>query len=59
MTKESGPTIRDLYPRLSDKELIEVEETLERYLALVLRIFERTEAEAQADQLTRPPCEVK
>lgn len=36
------PTIRDLYPRLSDQELAEAEDALERYVALVLRITERT-----------------
>ncbi len=39
------PTIHDLYPDLTDKELAEAEDNLERYLALVLRIFERTELE--------------
>ena len=50
----STPTIRDLYPNLSERELAEAEDNLERYLALVLRIFERMELETntQADQLT-------
>lgn len=54
MDKNPTPTIRDLYPHLSEKELTEAEDNLDRYLALVLRIFERVESEAdpQADLLT-------
>jgi len=54
MDKNPSPSIRDLYPDLTDKELTEAEDNLERYLALVLRIFERVEAESspQAGQLT-------
>jgi hypothetical protein len=54
MDKNSTPTIRDLYPHFTEQELAEAEDNLERYLALVLRIFERMESEtnAQADQLT-------
>jgi hypothetical protein len=33
--------IRDLFPHLSESELKEAEENLERYLELVLRIYER------------------
>jgi hypothetical protein len=39
------PTLRDLYPRLNEKELLEAEDTLDRYLLLVLRIYERIEEE--------------
>ena len=51
---KATPTIRDLYPNLSDAELEEAEITWERYITLVLRIFERMEFEAQPqpDQLT-------
>lgn len=47
------PNIHDLYPDLTEKELVEAEANLERYLALVLRIFERAELETapQADPL--------
>jgi hypothetical protein len=45
MDKKPAPTIRDLYPDLSDEQLAEVEDTWERYLALVLRIFERLESQ--------------
>lgn len=34
-------TIKDLYPNLSDGELKEAEENLDRYLELVLRIYNR------------------
>jgi len=36
-------TIADLYPRLNKDHLKEAEENLDRYLELVLRIFERVE----------------
>lgn len=40
------PTIQDLYPHLTAEERAIAEDNLERYLTLVLRIFERLEAEA-------------
>lgn len=46
-----GLTIRDLYPHYTDEELAEAEDNLERYLTLVLRIFERRELE-KTGQLT-------
>lgn len=54
MEKNPILTIRDLYPNLNEKELAEAEDKLDRYLALVLRIFERMELEAdpQVGQLT-------
>ena len=45
MDNKPTPTIRDLYPDLNDEQLAEVEDTWERYLALVLRIFERLESQ--------------
>jgi hypothetical protein len=45
MDNKPAPGIRDLYPQLNEKELLEVEDTLDRYLVLVLRIFERLELE--------------
>jgi len=55
MEKKIEPTLHELYPYLTEKELAEVEGTFERYLTLVLRIFERLESEPnpQAGQLTR------
>jgi hypothetical protein len=53
---DENPTlsIRDLYPHFSEKELAEAEDNLDRYLALMLRVFERVEFElsAQAAKLT-------
>lgn len=55
MDTKSTPTIHDLYPHLTEKQLAEAEHILERYLALVLRIFERAESETNphGDHLTR------
>ena len=54
--KEGGPRIRDLHPGLSDQQLKEAEENLERYLELALRIYDRIcsdpEAYAQFRALT-------
>jgi hypothetical protein len=36
-----SPTIRDLYPSLSEQEAIEAEENLTRYIQLALQIYER------------------
>jgi hypothetical protein len=54
LDNKASPTIRDLYPHFTEKELAEAEDNLERYLTLVLSIFERMELEAstQTDQLT-------
>ena len=61
MDNNPAPTIRDLYPNFTDQELAEAEDNLERYLTLVLGIFERRELE-KAEQLTEGsdaiPCEV-
>jgi hypothetical protein len=60
MDKKSAPTVRDLYPHLNEEELTEVEDTWERYLALVLRIFERLESETDSpsDHLTQNADEI-
>ena len=39
--KKKAPTLRELYPNLTDDQLEQVEDTWERYLALVLRIYDR------------------
>jgi hypothetical protein len=54
MDKKPPPTLRDLYPDLNAEQLAEVEDSLERYLALVMRIFNRLESETDsvAHQLT-------
>ena len=46
--KKQGTTIRDLYPHLNEEQLKEVEERLERYLEVVLRIYERIEKDPKA-----------
>jgi len=52
MEKKSAPTIRD--PHFTDEQLAEAEDAHDRYLALVLRIFDRLVAEGriQVGQLT-------
>ena len=40
---ESESTLRDLYPYLTEEELKEAEENLEKYLELVIKIYERIE----------------
>lgn len=40
-------TISDLFPEFNEKQLIEAEEALDQYLMLVLRIYERLEAEGK------------
>lgn len=60
LDEEPGITIRDLYPHYSGEELAEVEDNLERYLTLVLRIFERRELEKPGqltDDTDTLPCE--
>jgi hypothetical protein len=60
MDKNPAPTIRDLYPHLNDEQLAEVEDTWGRYLALVLRIFERLESQtdSSAGHLTQKTNEI-
>ena len=41
----SRVTIRDLYPDLSQKQLQQAEYNLQQYLELILRIYERLEAD--------------
>ena len=59
---ERDPTIRDLYPDLTEEELRAAELNLDRYVAVALRIFERLESVRypQGSQLTPPdgtlPC---
>ena len=59
---ERDPTIRDLYPDLTEEELRAAELNLDRYVAVALRILERLESahNPQDGQLTPPdgtlPC---
>ena len=41
MDPKSPKLPRDLQPELTDEQLVEAADTLDRYLELVLRIFER------------------
>ena len=47
------PTIRDLYPHLSEEELEIAEENFDRYLSLVTQIFKRLEAEGRIDEVLK------
>ena len=46
--RKDGPTIGDLYPALSDQQLKESEENLERYLELALRIYDRIRSDPES-----------
>ncbi|HTK33008.1 MAG TPA: hypothetical protein VL335_00465 [Candidatus Paceibacterota bacterium] len=50
---QNPPTIRDLYPHFTDEQLEEAEDTLNRYLELVARIFERLESEGNLDLIKK------
>jgi len=54
MHQKPAPPIAELYPGLTETELAAARENLERYLALVLRIFDRVELDEdpQPDRLT-------
>lgn len=56
MAENPNPILRDIYPDLTDEELNEAEANLDRYLALVLRIFDHLQLQSnpQVDPLT--PC---
>ena len=41
-------TLRALYPHLTDEQLKEVDENLEQYLELLLRIYQRITMDAEA-----------
>jgi hypothetical protein len=47
-------SVHNMYPQLNQVELTDMEQTLNQYLALTLRIFERIESERypQPDPLT-------
>lgn len=46
---EKPPTIRDLYPHFTEEQLAEAEEAIDRYLEIVLRVFERRYPENETD----------
>jgi hypothetical protein len=43
------PLIRSLYPNSTEEELRDAQQALSEYVAVVLRIFDRLEAEKQSD----------
>ena len=55
MDKKPTPSVGELYPNLTERELKEAEENLDRYLLLVLRIFERIESEQPPKVATLTP----
>jgi hypothetical protein len=48
MDEQSPPTIRDLYPHMSDQELAAAEASLTEYLLVILRIHERLRLDPDA-----------
>jgi hypothetical protein len=46
-TRKESVTIKDLYPHMTEEQLKEAEENLDRYLTHVLRICERLHQEAK------------
>ena len=45
------PSIRDLYPNLTEEELSEAEHSLDHYILLIARIAERLEQKGDKGQL--------
>lgn len=48
---EPTSTIRDLYPNCTEEELAKAEENFERYLGLVLQIYERLESQGELSEI--------
>ncbi len=46
-------TLREVYPAFSDEQLTEAETTFRRYIAVMVRIYERVRAEQGPDAATR------
>lgn len=44
---QQGPSLKDLYPHLTQEELEIAEQNLERYLAVMIRIAERLKSEGK------------
>lgn len=55
--REASPELRRLYPGYSDEELLEIEETFERYLDLVKRIYARIQDDPKAYSMLRKELE--
>lgn len=57
--KKSDPTIRNLYPHLTDEELVEAEASLNEYLDFVLILYERIGQDPEAYSRFQKQLEVK
>ena len=53
MDQESNITLRDLYPAFTEEQLQQAETTLQRYIAVMVRIYERVRAEQGPEAATR------
>jgi hypothetical protein len=53
MDRERKITIREVYPTFSDEQLAEAETTFRRYIAVMVRIYERVRAEQGPEAATR------
>ena len=47
MTEDHPITIRDLYPHMTEEELAVAEANLRRYVAVIVRIYDRLQAEGK------------
>ena len=56
-TQDTLALLRQLYPELDEGQLLEAREHLRAYLAVVLRIFKRVEAEKKAAAHIQPNTE--
>ena len=48
MEQDHPITIRDLYPHMSEEELAVAEANLKRYVAVIVRIYDRLKAEGKS-----------
>lgn len=55
MQNEKPITIRDLYPSMRDEELAIAEANLKRYVAVIVRIYDRLKAEGKSWPAPPPP----
>jgi hypothetical protein len=51
MSHEHNPSLKDLYPHFTPEELETAEQNLNRYLAVMMRIAERLQAEGKLKDL--------
>ncbi len=52
--RQRAPTIAELYPHLNEEELKEAEQNLDRYLEVVLRIYERLQRDQESHVVLTP-----